>query len=301
MLRALISRAHAPAVGRVVLALAVVALWPAGVWAQHDHPAEGAAPVQAPTVPVDPHAGHQPGAATPLPSFIPVLTDADRAAAFPDLGEHRPHGGSFTSFVLADHLEWQTGRGAGGVTADLKGWVGGDLSRLWFRTSGSVAERSLTDARVELFYGRPVSRWWDLVAGIRKDVGSGPTRTWAAIGLQGLAPLWFEVEATAYIGSGGTTELHVASEYEVLLTNRLVLQTSAAVDVSGKADTTRRMGAGFSSIDAGLRLRYEITREFAPYIGIVWDRAVFATGDRRREAGERVGERRLVAGARVWF
>jgi len=293
----------------VVAAVAFLGLWPDVAWAQHDHGAEGVAPVaspatspaQVPAAPGDAHAGHQSGGPAPLPPFIPAVTDADRAAAFPDVGGHMPHGESFTTFVMADHLEWRSGRGADGVEVDLKGWVGGDLSRLWFRTSGAIRERDLVDARVELFYGRPISRWWDVVMGVRQDVEPGLTRTWAAIGLQGLAPQWFELEATAYLGAGGRTQLHLASEYDLLLTNRLVLQPSAALDVYGKADAPQRIGAGFSSVEAAVRLRYEIRREFAPYIGVAWERAVFETADQRRAVGDRVAERRFVAGLRVWF
>ncbi len=293
----------------VVAAVALLGLWPHVVWAQHEHGADGAAPAgpqatssaQAPAAPGDAHAGHQNGGAAPLPPFIPAVTDADRAAAFPELGGHLPHGESFTTFVMADHLEWRSGRGADGVALDLKGWVGGDVSRLWFRTSGAVRERDRVDGRVQLFYGRPVSRWWDVVMGVRQDVEPGLGRTWAAIGLQGLAPQWFELEATAYLGAGGRTQLHLASEYDLLLTNRLVLQPSAALDVYGKADAPRRVDAGFSSVEAAVRLRYEIRREFAPYIGVVWERGVFSTADQRRAVGERVGERRMVAGLRVWF
>lgn len=284
---------------RVILGFMALAFaWPGAAAAQHVHgdtatPAAGQAP-ESPAV-------HQHDVGEPLPSFIPVLTDEDRAAAFPDVGEHEVHGTSIHSLLLFDRLEWQSGTGAGSLVLGARGWVGGDLDRLWFRTRVAGRDRRVGDAGVQLLYGRAIARWWDVVGGIRQDVEPGPARTWAAIGIQGLAPSRFEVEATGYVGSSGRTHLHLSTEYDLLLTNRLVLQPSASIDAFGKSDQARSIGAGLSSIEGGLRLRYEIRRELAPYLGVAWQRRTFGTADLARAAGEPERDTRLVVGARVWF
>lgn len=184
---------------------------------------------------------------------------------------------------------------------DTKGWIDTDLDRLWFRFGGDGRRPRLETARTELLYGRSISRWWTAVTGVRQDVRPGSPQTWAAVGLQGLAPYWFAVEATAYVGAGGRTHLRLETEYDLLVTNRLILQPVVELDAYGKADAGRQVGAGLSQVDAGVRLRYEFKREFAPYVGVTWNRALFGTGDLRRAAGESVGQRRLVVGLRLWL
>jgi copper resistance protein B len=271
----------------VMATLLLACARPAVVSAQHVHEEPTPTAVQEP--------------ATPLPPFIPVVTDADRAAAFPDVGDHEVHGTSTHSFVVFDHLEWQTGANAGALAFEARGWVGGDVSRMWFRTAGTGTDGRMDDAMAEVFYGRAFARWWDVVAGVRQDVEPGPARTWAAVGIQGLAPYWFEVDVTAYIGESWRTQLHLSTDYDVLLTNRLILQPSAALETFGKADPTRNIGAGLSSVEAGVRVRYEIRREFAPYAGIAWQWRTGETADLARATGDPVRDTRVVIGARVWF
>lgn len=148
---------------------------------------------------------------------------------------------------------------------------------------------------------RHVARWWDVVAGIRQDLRPGPAVTWAAIGVQGLAPYWFELEATVYVGESGRTQARLEVEYELLLTNRLVLQPLIEVELSGTSDPARGIGAGLSTTDVGLRLRYEFQRELAPYIGITWNRKYGKAADFAVAAGEDAGGARVVAGLRLWF
>lgn len=240
------------------------------------------------------------GAPQTLPPFIPPITDEDRAAAFPDVHpDHAVHGDAVHAFVLFDRLEWQSGDAA--LDWSNSGWVGGDLHRFWFRTTGALDGRRLTRGSVHALYGRAIARWWDLVAGVRQDVRPGPARTWAALGVQGLAPYWFEVQATAYVGEGGRTHLHLETEYDLLLTNRLILQPVVEADVYGRADDEHGTAAGLSSAEAGLRLRYELRRELAPYIGLAWHRRFFGTADRARAAGRETGGMALTLGIRAWF
>src|SRR3990170_529802 len=124
-------------------------------------------------------------------------------------------------------------------------------------------------------YGRGISRWWDVVAGLRQEVRPVPGRTWVAVGLQGLAPHWFDIEVTAYLGEGGRSQLRFEAEYDLLLTNRLKIQPLVEIDVYGKADHGRSVGSGLSRGEFGVRIRYEVRREFAPYVGLTWDRTDF--------------------------
>jgi copper resistance protein B len=237
---------------------------------------------------------------TPTPRLTAV-TDADRAAAFPDVEGHAVHDRAVHFLVLFDQLEWQSGDGGRTGAWEQRGWIGRDLNRLWFRTEGSGTDGALESAEAHVMYGRLVAAWWDLVVGVRHEFRPGPARTWAAIGIQGLAPYWFEIEATAYVGEAGRTQLRLESEYELLLTNRLVLQPLVELDFYGKSDPERGIGSGLSDIDTGLRLRYEIRRELAPYVGVVWTRSFFGTADRARRMGDDPQDVRLAIGARVWF
>jgi copper resistance protein B len=233
---------------------------------------------------------------------LPPVTDADRQAAFPDLhGQHTVHDSAVFTYVVFDQLEWRSGGGASGAAWNTKGWVGGDVNRFWFRTEGEAEDGRLEGAEAHGLYGRAVSRWWDVVMGVRQDARPGPARTWGAIGIQGLAPYWFEVEATAYVGASGRTQLRLGSEYELLVTNRLILRPRVEANIYGRSDPERGLGSGLGSIDAGLRMRYEIRRELAPYVGVSWDRRFFGTADLARAEGKATSGTRLTVGARVWF
>lgn len=231
---------------------------------------------------------------------IPALTDADRAAAFPVLTQAMEHASPVNRYVLLDQLEWQDAKG-GAQAWDAKSWIGTDLNRLWLRSEGEREDGRTGSAFAEALYGRAISPWWDLVVGVRNDFRPGPERTWAALGVQGLAPYKFDIEATAYIGESGRSHARVEAEYELLLSNRLILQPQLEAELYGESDRQRRIGAGLSSVELGLRLRYEIRREFAPYLGVVWSRKFGDSADFSRADGERVEDTRLVAGVRIWF
>ena len=232
---------------------------------------------------------------------IPPLTEADRAAAFPqDMVGHTVHDQQWSHFVLFEQLEWQ-GADAGGLKLENTTWIGGDIDRAWLRADAESGEGRLENASLHALWGRSVSRWWDVVAGIRQDIRPGDPETWAAFGIQGLAPYWFEVEATAYIGADARTRLNLEAEYDLLLTNRLVLQPVIEADLYGKGDPERGIGAGLSAVETGLRLRYEFKRELAPYIGVTWHRSFFGTADHAQAVGEDVGGARLAIGLRAWF
>ena len=232
---------------------------------------------------------------------IPAVTDADRAAAFPQgLGGHAVHDSGFHSFVLFDQIEWSGGK-HGGITLENSSWFGGDIDRLWLRLDGESRDGRVEGAQIDALWGRSFSRWWDLVLGVRQDFRPGDPQTWAAVGIQGLAPYWFELEGTAYFGASGRTQFQFEAEYELLLTNRLVLQPLVEATIAGKADPERGIGAGLSSIESGVRMRYEIRRELAPYVGVTFERKFFGTADLARAEGEGAGSARLTLGLRTWF
>ena len=232
---------------------------------------------------------------------IPAVTDADRAAAFFHADDHAVHDNTIQRYVLFDRLEGFDTDAGSGLAWDAQSWIGTDLDRVWLRSGGERAGGHTESADLEVLYGRAFARWWDVVAGVRHDFEPGDPQDFLAIGVMGLAPYKFEVEATAYLGERGRTAASIEVEYETLLTNRLILQPSLELDLHGKDDPTRGIGPGLSTAEAGLRLRYEIRREFAPYIGIVYERAFGRTADLRRDAGEDASDTRLVAGVRIWF
>jgi len=236
-----------------------------------------------------------------LPSFIPPVTEADREAAFPEAQGHSVHDTAIHYFVLFDQLEWQAGGGSDAFSWDTKGWIGQDRNRFWFRTEGDRADGRTHQAQVNLLYGRAISRWWDVTAGVRLDTVSDTPRTALAIGVQGLAPYWLEVEASAYVEPSGRTHVRVEAEYDLLVTNRLVLQPLVEFEIYGRADRERHIGTGLSTGEFGLRLRYEFRREFAPYVGVVWARRFYGSADLAREAGEEVAGARLAIGLRTRF
>ncbi len=230
---------------------------------------------------------------------IPPVTDADRAAATPPAHGHA-HGARVMSYLLFDRLEGWRGDG-GGQAWEAQGWIGTDTHKLWLRSEGEREAGRTHAADVEILYGRPLARWWDVVAGVRHETRPGPSRTSAALGVIGVAPYKFEVEATASLGDDGRLSAQAEAEYELLLTSRLILQPLVEAEWHARDDRRRGLGAGLSKVEAGLRLRYEITRRFAPYVGLVHERNFGDTADLRRDEGEAIEHTKVVAGLRFWF
>lgn len=184
---------------------------------------------------------------------------------------------------------------------DLQGWYGRDYNRLVVKAEGEVDNGALEESSTELLWGHAIASFWDAQLGLRYDNGEGPNRSWFAFGVQGLAPYWFEVDATAYIGDNGRTALGIEAEYELLLTQKVVLQPRLEATIYGKDDAERGLGSGLSDMTAGLRLRYEIRREFAAYVGIEWAGLFGDTADNARAAGQTDNDSRVLAGLRFWF
>lgn len=203
--------------------------------------------------------------------------------------------------LLVDRFESARTRDNSSTAYDVLAWYGRTYDRAWFKTDGEIDADRVQDARTELLWGHAVAPFWDTQLGVRYDSGVGPDRKWLAFGVQGLAPYWFNVEAAAYVGNEGRTALRLEVEYELLLTQKLILQPRIEASAYGKRDAARELGSGLSDVAVGLRLRYEIRREFAPYIGIERSNKYGGSADFARADGKQTSESRVVAGLRFWF
>lgn len=236
----------------------------------------------------------------------PVPTDA-RSSDYSDGAGHGDMTGmdmlddASLGMLLIDRLEYFDARNANGAALDAQAWYGNDANKLWLKAEGERSDGRLQKLRTEALWDRPFGIYWNTQLGVRHDFGVGPDRTWAAFGVQGLAPYWFEVDAAFYVGQSGRTALRLESDYELLLTQRLILQPRFEVNFYGRNDPQRDIGSGLSDAELGVRLRYEFTRQFAPYIGVEAARKFGKTADFAHAAGESVFDPRLVAGFRIWF
>jgi copper resistance protein B len=201
--------------------------------------------------------------------------------------------------VVIDRLEWRDSD-TSIYEWDAAAWYGGDFNKLWIETEGERAGDS-NEARLEVSWDRIATAWWSTRLGLRSDVGDAPSRSWVAFGVAGLAPGFVELEAMGYVSDGGHTALRLSTEYDLLLTQRLVLQPALEINAYGHDDPERLIGAGLSDLELGLRLRYEIRREVAPYVGVNWVKRFGDSADLARAAGEDDDEIGLVAGFRLWF
>lgn len=183
-----------------------------------------------------------------------------------------------------------------------EGWMGTDYDKLWIKTEGfRQRDGSVDDGKQEFLYSRAISTYFDVQAGLRSDIDSRRNRNWAALGFEGLAPYFFTVSGTAYARDGGHFAANFEASYDLLLTNRLILQPQAEIDLYSKSDPARLIGAGISGIDTGLRLRYEFERKFAPYIGVAYEGKFGQTASFARRAGENTSGVRFTLGIRSWF
>ena len=188
------------------------------------------------------------------------------------------------------------------LTYDAQGWVGNSYDRLVVKAEGEVADDRLEGSETDVLWGHAISTFWNTQAGVRFAThDDGESRQWLAFGVQGLAPYWFEVDITGYLGEQGRTALEVELEYELLITQRLILQPRTEFSLYGKNDEINGIGKGFSSVAVGLRLRYEFSRQFAPYVGAEWAGKFGQTADYAQALGEPENDTNFVAGLRFWF
>ena len=203
--------------------------------------------------------------------------------------------------VMLDQLEVRDVGSDNANVWDGQGWIGKDLTKLWIKSEGERTSGKTDEAELQLLYSKAVAKYWDFQVGVRHDFRPSPGRSWAAIGFQGLAPYFFKIDTALFIGESGRTALRLEAEYELLFTQRLILTPEIEVNLYGQNDLDTGAGSGLSDLEAGLRLRYEIRREFAPYIGVNWLRLFGNTAEFARAAGESTSEAQFTVGIHAWF
>lgn len=236
-------------------------------------------------------------ARTALIFAVGLLLSGHAFSQEPDLAQAAPRLDHF--FVLELLEVWDAEPGLG-QNWDAMGWVGTDLNRIWVRTEAKRLGGTTDSAHLELLYGRSINDWWDLIAGVRHDFQPDSSRDWAVIGFQGLAPYKFEVEAGAYLAASGLVAASLEVEYELLFTDRLILQPQVAFQLFSRDDPVSGHGSGLAVFETALRLRYELNRRVAPYVGLIHERAYGRTAAFREAAGEAVRDTRVVVGVRIW-
>ncbi len=204
------------------------------------------------------------------------------------------------TMIKIDQLETDIGDD-NDLVWDAQAWVGKDLDKFWFKTEGERVDDEFESAEIQLLYSRAIAPYWDLQMGWRHDIKPQPNRDWLVLGVQGLAPYFFETDIAFFVGEGGTIGLRTEFEYELLLTQKWILSPEIEANFFSQNDRELGIGSGLSDIELGLRLRYEIKREFAPYIGIEWEKQFGDTADFTRAAGERISDSRWVMGVSLWF
>lgn len=222
------------------------------------------------------------------------------------MGEDQPR----FSKVLLDQLEVRNTDEGRVLSWEMDAWYGGDINKLYFATDGERLmapedddeDPATESAETRLAWSHAFAPYWDWQLGVRRDwQPDDPNRDWASLGVQGVAPYWFEVNANLFVGEDGLTNLRLEAEYELMLTQKLALVPSVEANFYGKEDDELGIGEGLTDIEAGLRLRYEIRRELAPYIGVNWEKQYGDTADLTRASGGKTEDGMLVAGIRFWF
>lgn len=239
----------------------------------------------------------------------PVPTDhaADQAYGAPAMamGLHHLqefHGGQKMSQLLMNIAEYHFNRGRDGYRWVGQGWYGGDINRLWVKSQGDgELRRGLSRAEVQGLFSHAIGPYFNLQGGVRYDFKPNPSRTYATVGVEGLAPSFFDLEAALFLSNKGELMGRVEGSYDQRITQRLILQPRIEVNVAAQNSRSIGVGSGLSDVEAGLRLRYDIRREFAPYAGVQYKRAFGTTGRYLRDAGERRGGWSLLTGIRAWF
>ncbi len=208
----------------------------------------------------------------------------------------------FTHVVL-DQFEDRTNGPDHELRWDGEAWVGTDKNKLWLKSEGFSAISTVSDGDHEALYDRPIShmRYFDAQVGIRADLDSGPKRSWAAMGIEGLAPYFFQFAPTLYIREGGNVAGRLTGSYDLLLTQRWIVQPEAELNFYNKDDPARQIGSGLSGLDTGVRLRYEISRKFAPYVGFAYNGRYGNTASYARQAGETTSNPSFIFGLRLWY
>lgn len=228
--------------------------------------------------------------------FDPGVMEAARAQL------REEHGGEKSRMLLLNLGEYQIRNGEDGYRWDGEAWYGGDLHRLVIKTEGEGGNKSgVETAEVQALYSRAIGPYFDLQAGIRYDFEPNPSRVYATIGVEGLAPYWFDIDTAVFLSNKGDVLGRLDASYDLSLTQRWILQPRAEINLAAQDIPEIGIGSGISNLELGLRLRYEIRREFAPYIGISFERKFGGTADFARQHGDNAEQTSVVVGVRTWF
>jgi copper resistance protein B len=206
-------------------------------------------------------------------------------------------------YIQGDRFEYQSNDGNGLYLWDAQGWYGTDFNKFWFKTEGEFLpdQNKTKEAQLQLLYSRAITSFFDLQAGVRHDFKPDPSRSFAVLGVQGLAPYWFEVDVATFLSDDGDVSARMEAEYELLLTQRLIAQPRFETNLALQDVEEAGVGSGINNIELGLRLRYEIKREFAPYVGVSWSKLTGDTKDMAQDEGEDTDTVSFVTGIRFWF
>lgn len=261
----------------------------------HCTPDEPAAPPPAPPV------GNAPPPPAPRVDAADAIFGADAMAPV-RARLYAEHGGGSISRIKLDQAEVRVGSGETAYSWDGEARFGGDIDKLVIKSEGEGAFGGAFDrGEGQLLWSRAIGPYFDLQTGLRQDVGPGPSPTYAVLGVEGLAPYWFDVEAALFLSDKGDVTARVEGSYDQRITQRLILQPSAELNVALQDVREQGIGAGLSSAELGLRLRYEIAREFAPYLGYVWEGKIGRSAQLARAVGNDPSRSSVVAGIRIWF
>jgi copper resistance protein B len=233
----------------------------------------------------------------PLPPQHPMEPMSDRAM----IDAMEMDDAASTAMMRFDRLEYVDGDDGAAAAWKFAASVGDDFDKLLVRSEGEHSQGEFERADAEVMWSHAVASYWDTQVGVRHDFGRGADRSWAAFGVQGLAPYWFEVGATAYVGDAGRTALRLEVDYDLSLTQRLILQPRVEVNAYGEADRAAQIGPGLSDAELGLRLRYEVRRELAPYVGVERSWLFGGTADFARSDRRGAADTKWVVGLRVWY
>jgi copper resistance protein B len=213
------------------------------------------------------------------------------------MGEDDP----LLTMLKIDQLEMTDMGDSNNAAWEAQAWFGQDLNKLWFKTEGEYVDGNVEEAEIQLLYSKAIAPYWDAQIGWRHDIKPKPNRDWFVLGVHGLAPYFFETDMALFVGKSGIVGLRSEFEYELMLTQKWILTPELEANFFSKNDQNMALGSGLSDVSVGLRLRYEIKREFAPYIGIEWSKRFGETADFARVEGEHTADIKWVAGIRLWF
>jgi copper resistance protein B len=247
-----------------------------------------------------------PAGSSPAPG-LPMDHYADRQFGKADMDRARDammheQGGQPFYLVMLNLAELQLNQGQLGYRWDGEAWFGGDINRFTFKSEGGGGFREGFDnAEVQGLYSYAIGPYFNLQAGVRQDLQAPLHQTYATFGFEGLAPYWFEVSGAVFVSTRGNVLGRLEGYYDQNITQRLILQPRVELNFAAQNTPEEQVGVGFTNAELGLRLRYEITREFAPYVGVSYDTKVGQTAAYASQAGRTSSALSLVAGVRVWF